>query len=214
MEQYTQSVYILLTKTSSILSRLIGWLTRAAYTHAALSMDDEFEEMYSFTRLNPRYILPAGLAREDLRRGLYRARKDPPCRVYRLRLTQEEYDRMREHVREMYGERRRYHYNYLGVAANYFGKTYTSPHRFFCSEFVATMVADANPNAVICPPRTRPIDFTSMAGLECVYEGTVGGLRDHIDTHRARRMRLDGEAGERSRFWLTGDHKEDELWDD
>lgn len=193
MSECTQSVYILLTRTSSILSRIIGWLTRAAYTHAALSLDDEFEEMYSFTRINPRYILPAGFAREDLRKGLYRARKDPPCRVYRLRVTEEKYEEIRDRVREMFRDRARYHYNYLGVAANYFGRQYTTPRRFFCSEFVATMVALANPGAVISPSRTRPIDFTEMAGLECVYEGTVGKLRDRIDTQRERRMQMWGE---------------------
>lgn len=190
MNEYTQSVYILLTRTSSILSRIIGWLTRAAYTHAALSLDDEFEEMYSFTRLDPRYILPAGFAREDLRRGLYRARKDPPCRVYRFRVTEEEFEEIRERVRTMFRERARYHYNYLGVAANYFGRSHSTPQRFFCSEFVATMVSLGNPEAVICPSRTRPMDFTEMAGLELVFEGTVGKLRDHIDTCRARRMKM------------------------
>ena len=198
MSEYTQSIYILLTRTASILSRIIAWLTRAAYTHAALSLDDEFEEMYSFTRLNPRYILPAGLAREDLGRGLYIARIDPPCRVYRMRVTQEEYDSICDRVHEMYEERRRYHYNYLGVAANYFGQKHSSRHRFFCSEFVATMVSLGNPDAVISPSRTRPIDFAEMAGLECVYEGTVGGLRDHIDTQRALRMKMWDELEEHS----------------
>ena len=78
MQGYTHSVYILLTRTSSILSRLIRILTRAAYTHAALALDEEFEETYSFTRRNPRLIWPAGLARESLWRGLYLARRDPP----------------------------------------------------------------------------------------------------------------------------------------
>lgn len=196
MSQYTQSVYILLTRTGSILSRVIGWLTGAPYTHAALSLDDEFEEMYSFTRLDPRFILPAGFAREDLRRGLYRARKDPPCRVYRLRVTPEEYDRIRERVQEMFRERRRYGYNYLGVAANYFGRTHRARRRFFCSEFVAAMVALGDPEAVICPERTRPIDFMSMPHLECVYEGSVRQLCERIDDRRALRMRIWDALGE------------------
>lgn len=212
--EYTQSVYILLTRTGSILSRTIAFLTRAPYTHAALSLDDEFEELYSFTRLNPRYILPAGFAKENLGRGLYLARKDPPCRVYRMRVTEGEYAEICERVRDMFRNRARYHYNYLGVAANYFGRQYTTPHRFFCSEFVATMVALGNPNAVICPARTRPIDFTTMTGLECVFEGTVGGLRDYIALHRAIRMGAWGRqeslpAADADLFEEDGTWKED-----
>lgn len=194
--EYTQSVYILLTRTSSILSRIIRRLTRAAYTHAALALDDEFEETYSFTRRNPHLVWPAGLARENLWRGLYFARRDPPCRVYRLRVTEEEYERICCRVREMYTQRKRYHYNYIGVAANYFGHHYTTPRRFFCSEFVASMVAPGMPAAAICPSRTRPMDFVEMAGLECVYEGTVGGLRDYIEDCRTWRMKMWDESEE------------------
>lgn len=190
MQGYTHSVYILLTRTSSILSRLIRVLTRAAYTHAALALDEEFEETYSFTRRNPRLIWPAGLARESLWRGLYLARRDPPCRVYRVRLTEEEYNRIQQRVRAMYNDRMHYHYNYLGVAANYFGRQYSTPRRYFCSEFVATMVSIGQERDKLCPARTRPMDLTSVPEFECVYEGTVGGLRDRIEDCRDFRMRI------------------------
>ena len=195
MRDYSCSVYILLTRTSSILSRMIRFLTRAAYTHAALALDDEFEETYSFTRRNPRLIWPAGLARENLWRGLYFSRHDPPCRVYRLRVTEEEYERISGRVRAMYADRGKYHYNYLGVAANYFGSRYSTPRRYFCSEFVASMVAMRETGKEICPARTRPMDLIGIPGAECVYEGTVGGLRDHIEDCRAFRMKV-WEEGE------------------
>ena len=198
MRGYTRSVYILLTRTSSVLSRLIRALTRAAYTHAALALDEEFEETYSFTRRNPRLIWPAGLARENLWRGLYLTRHDPPCRVYRVRLTEEEYDRIRARVRSMYADRKRYHYNYLGVAANYFGRQYSSPRRYFCSEFVASVVSMRETGGDLCPACTRPMDLIDLPGAECVYEGTVGGLRNYIEDCRAFRMKVweEGEEGQ------------------
>ena len=197
MRGRTHSVYILLTRTSSILSRMIRFLTRAAYTHAALALDDEFEETYSFTRRNPRLIWPAGLARENLWRGLYLARRDPPCRVYRLRMTEEEYLRIQQRVRAMYADRMHYHYNYLGVAANYFGHQYSTPRRYFCSEFVAAMVSTGQERGAICPARTRPIDLAEIPELECVCEGTVGGLRNYIEDCRDFRMKI-WEEGEES----------------
>lgn len=182
-----KSIYILLTRTSSILSRVIHRMTRAAYTHAALVMDEDFKEIYSFTRRNPRYILPAGLARENLRKGLYRARKDPPCRVYRLRVTEEEYERIRRRVQAMYAERENYHYNYLGVAANYFGRQHSAPKRYFCSEFVATMVKTGGHETAVVPARMRPMDFTKMPELDLVYQGSVRGLRRRVALQRAKR---------------------------
>ena len=190
MREYSHSIYILLTRTSSLMSRLVRFFTRAVYTHAALALDDEFEETYSFTRRNPHLILPAGLARENLWRGLYFSRHDPPCRVYRLRLSAEEYERISGRVRAMYAERGRYHYNFLGVAANFFGHQYSSPRRYFCSEFVASLVAMRETGGEICPAGTRPMDLIDLPGAECVYEGTVGGLRDRIEDCRAFRMKV------------------------
>lgn len=207
MKRHTHSVYILLTRTSSILSRLIRFLTNAAYTHAALSLDDEFEETYSFTRRNPRLIWPAGLARENLWRGLYFARRDPPCRVYRVRLTEEEYMRIQSRVRAMYADRKHYHYNYLGVAANYFGRQYSTPRRYFCSEFVATMVTTGQEGQTLCPARTRPMDLTEVKDFECVYEGTVGGLRNYIEDCRAFRMKIWEEGEEPHSLTVYGDHE-------
>ena len=196
-----RSIYILLTRTSSILSRLIRRMTRAAYTHAALVMDEDFKEIYSFTRRNPRYILPAGLARENLRKGLYRARKDPPCRVYRLRVTEEEYERIRLRVKAMYAERENYHYNYLGVAANYFGRQHSSPKRYFCSEFVATMVKTGGHETAVVPARMRPMDFTRMPELEEVYQGSIRGLRRRVALQRAKRNAI-WEAPEQEKALL------------
>ena len=48
-------IYILLTKTKSVPSRIIGLFTRAAYTHAAIAFEDEPEVFYSFSRLRERF---------------------------------------------------------------------------------------------------------------------------------------------------------------
>ena len=50
-------IYILLTKTKSVPSRIIGLFTRAAYTHAAIAFEDEPEVFYSFSRLRERFPL-------------------------------------------------------------------------------------------------------------------------------------------------------------
>lgn len=58
-------IYILLTKTKSVPSRIIGLFTRATYTHVAIAFDDEPEIFYSFSRLRERFPLPGGLTTES-----------------------------------------------------------------------------------------------------------------------------------------------------
>ena len=61
------TIYILLTNTRTAFSRLIGWSTGETYTHVAIALDRELRKVYSFARRNPRFLLPAGLVREDVR---------------------------------------------------------------------------------------------------------------------------------------------------
>ena len=48
-----KKIYILLSFTGTILSRIIRMYTKDKYCHASLSLDKEFNELYSFGRLNP-----------------------------------------------------------------------------------------------------------------------------------------------------------------
>ena len=45
-----EHLYVVLTRTNTIISRLIHLFTQDEYTHAALALDRELTEMYSFAR--------------------------------------------------------------------------------------------------------------------------------------------------------------------
>ena len=52
MEEEKQ-IYILLSHSGSILSKLINIYTRKSYTHVSLGLDKDLKELYSFGRLRP-----------------------------------------------------------------------------------------------------------------------------------------------------------------
>ena len=64
------SIYILLTRTNTILSRAIHAAPGNDYTHAALSLDDSFTRLYSFGRKYRYSYLPAGFVRESVEGGV------------------------------------------------------------------------------------------------------------------------------------------------
>ena len=45
-----KKIYIVLTRTNTILSRLIGFIEDDEYTHASISLDRGLSQMYSFGR--------------------------------------------------------------------------------------------------------------------------------------------------------------------
>lgn len=46
----TKNIYIVLTQTGTLLSRIIKFLTQGQYNHASIGFDEELNYMYSFGR--------------------------------------------------------------------------------------------------------------------------------------------------------------------
>ena len=55
-----KNIYILLTRSRTILSRLIHLATNDTYTHASIAWDDELTTLCSFARRHTSLPLPAG----------------------------------------------------------------------------------------------------------------------------------------------------------
>lgn len=169
-------VYVLLTKTNTVLSRTIGKSTGDAYTHASLALDRELRELYSFGRKFAHNPLLAGFVRESLTHGVFSWDGSVPCAVYELDVEDRVYAAIERRVRRMYELRRRYHYNLLGLLYNYAGRTRSRAHRYFCSEFVADTLQRTGALRLGIPPaQVRPSDFTGLPELRLVYQGGIGG---------------------------------------
>ena len=84
-----KTIYILLTRSGTLLSNLVYRLTGARYTHASLAFDEDLSCLYSSTRKNGYTMFPAGPSREYLDRGVFRLRPDVPCALYALEVSEE-----------------------------------------------------------------------------------------------------------------------------
>lgn len=171
MEERT--IYILLTCSETCFSRLIHLVTQAPYTHASIGLDGPRSPFYSFGRIYPRLLLPAGLVAErvDSRRQAI------PCRLYRLRVSEEAYLRLRRRLGGMYACRRMYGYNILGVLACFLNLSLRRDRHYFCSQFVAELLQECAAMDLPKPPALlRPVDFCGMEGLVMVYQGPLKGI--------------------------------------
>ena len=55
-----KSIYILLTRSDTVLSRIVHLFTAARYTHVSIAFDGELQTVYSSSRKNGRTLFPAG----------------------------------------------------------------------------------------------------------------------------------------------------------
>ena len=175
-------IYIILTKSRSLPSRLISRFTGDRYTHASLAFDDDLGSLYSFARRYASLPLPAGLVVEHLDRGFYRTQRGIPCEILRVIVPERVYYAARYKVRDMLCRAKEYRYSILGLILCRHGIAANLRGRFFCSQFVAQVLSDAGALCLPKPPSLmRPADFADPLlwygnGIECVYRGKLDSL--------------------------------------
>ncbi len=172
-----RTVYLLLTRSETCFSRLIHLVTEDDYTHASIGLDGPTGSFYSFGRKNPRMLFPAGLVEEQVGSGFFSLHPHIPCCLYAMTVSESTYRALREKVEAMYAQREQYHYNLLGALACFFHLRLPRQHHYFCSEFVAKMLAESGAAELPQPPElTRPIDFCQLGYLRPVHQGEMGAL--------------------------------------
>ncbi len=172
----TEKVYIVLSQTGTILSRILKFLTRAPYNHSSLALDVDLQIMYSFGRVNPYNPFIGGFVQESPKSGTFKRFKNTRVLVLEAEVsvaTREDVGRL---MTEMLRNRTRYHYNYLGLflAAIHIPRPKTDC--YYCSEFVRAMAERLGiPGAEEIPPIVKPIHFMEL-GLKTIY---IGRLQDY-----------------------------------
>lgn len=78
-----KTIYILLTRSGTLLSKLVYAVTGASYTHASMAFDEELNCLYSSTRKNGYTMFPAGPSKEYLNKGFSACAGMPPARCMR-----------------------------------------------------------------------------------------------------------------------------------
>ncbi|MDD2431816.1 MAG: hypothetical protein PHC96_09035 [Firmicutes bacterium] len=134
MDKY--HLYVVLTRTKTIVSRLIHFVSRDEYTHAAISYNRDLSVMYSFARKNTYNPFVGRFRSEELDKGVYGLQKKLPGIVIELEVTKEQYDKAVELLNEFIRHSENYKYNYIGIINSWLGRSINYEYRFVCSEFV------------------------------------------------------------------------------
>lgn len=186
-----KSIYILLTRSSTCISKIINLTTSDKYTHASISFDKSLEPMYSFARKFVNLPLPAGLRIEPLHTGFFKKHSHIPCALYELRVTDEVYDAAKKEVEMMMEEASKYYFSVIGLILCRLNIPYRRKYRYFCSEFVSEILSRSRalplPKA---PSLMRPNDYTEIPDLSCRYEGKLHNLINLSKKEKAHNLQI------------------------
>ncbi len=172
-----KTIYILLTRSDTLLSRVVQLLSDAPYTHTSISFDHCLQPLYSSARKNGVTMFPAGPTTEVFHRGFYYTHRDIPCILYELTVPDEVYEAARAEARRYARDSHLYRFNILGLLLCRLQIPYHPRNKYFCSQFVAEILAQSG--ALVLPKDTslmRPMDYTQLPQLTYRYRGRLRDL--------------------------------------
>lgn len=172
-----KTIYILLTKSDTYVSKVISLLTKDRYTHASISFEEDLQPLYSFSRKFVYSPLPAGLRNEPLTEGFFKKYDQIPCALYELHVKDEVYQLARQEVERMMCEAPRYRFSVMGLLLCRLNIPFHRKYCYFCSEFVSEILRRSK--ALHLPKDAslmRPNDYTKIPALACRFEGRLSAL--------------------------------------
>ena len=177
-----KTVYLMLTKTGTVPSRLIHCFVRGKYTHTSLAIRPRTDEFYSFARKRLHNPLCAGFLVENIHTFVFSKYPDSNCAVYAIDVSDEAYERMETMIQSFIDNSERYKYNFLGLIPSKIGIEYDRKHHFTCSQFVATVLHNSGAVELPKPPSLMmPCDFLKLQNISPVYQGKLKDCKISTD---------------------------------
>lgn len=177
MEEKTQRIYIVLSQTGTILSRILHFVTKKDYNHSSISLNRELTRMYSFGRRNPYNPVSAGFVRESPHFGTFKRFPKTNVMVLSLPVSEEDYHKIGDQLEGMIACSKELHYDFIGLCCAAFRVNYHRENHFYCSAFVKDVLEKHDVDGVdALDPITHPMDFMSLPGVDVVYQGKLCDL--------------------------------------
>lgn len=167
-----KEICIVLTHTGTILSKIIKKYTKDEFSHVSISLDVELKEMYSFGRLNPYNPFWGGFVHEEIHKGTFKRFYKTKSKIYLLKITEEQYEDLKNNIKQIEQEKEKYKFNIMGLLAVGFHRKIRKTHSFYCAEFVKYVMEKSNINTKL-PDIVKPEDFKNLEKAEVIYEGLL-----------------------------------------
>lgn len=167
-------LYIVVSQTGTLLSRVLKLITGAQYNHVSLGLQPDLEYMYSFGGKNPYNPFYGGFVIESPKWGTFKRFSKTKVVVLSLDIGAEKHKEIAEHIEIMRQHQKEYGYNYLGLMFAYFKICRVYRNRYYCSEFVKYILQHFSVNgAEMLEPISQPIHFLSIPNIHEIYSGLL-----------------------------------------
>ncbi len=133
MEKY---VYVILTRTLTISGKVIRKITGNSYSHASISLDKNFNEMYSFARFHYQNPIVGGFVHENVQNLSLGKNEEVYVKIFRIPVTNYQYRKLKRYIRHFKENEDKYMYNLLELIFFPLGIKFKIRDSYICTEFV------------------------------------------------------------------------------
>lgn len=167
-----RKIYIVLTYTGTILSKIIKIYTKDEFSHVSIALDEKLKHMYSFGRLNPYNPFFGGFVHEHINAGTFKRFKKTRTAIYSLEVDDEEYEKIQTTIKKIQEAEKPYRFNVIGLFAVALKLKIQKKHSFYCAEFVKYSLENSGIETNL-PIVIRPDNFKYLKNLNLEYEGIL-----------------------------------------
>lgn len=165
-------IYLILTYSGTILSRIIKIYTRDEFAHVSISLDEELNQMYSFGRLNPYNPFIGSFVHEGINIGTFKRFRKTQTAVYSIMISDEQYKKIKETIKLIRECPIAYKFNIIGLFGAGFNIRIHMRHSFYCAEFVKYLLEKARVKNNL-PEIIKPEDFKKLDNIRLEYKGSL-----------------------------------------
>ncbi len=167
-----KKIYIILTYTGTITSKLVRLFTKYEYAHTSISLDDSLENMYSFGRKGIHNVFNAGFVIENKNSKFFKVFNKTKCVVLEVLIKESNYKKLVKIIKKYKENKDIYKYDTLGLILRMFKLTFKRKNYFVCTEFVNDVlkesgIYDVNEKIV------KASHFLKIPNNKVIYEGAL-----------------------------------------
>lgn len=170
-----KKIYIILTYTGTILSKIVKIYTRREYSHVSISLNEDLTKMYSFGRLNPYNPFSGGFVHEEIDKGTFKRFKKTKTKIYSLEISEEQYEKLESIIEQMKAKKNLYKFNVIGLLGILLNVKIKREKYFYCAEFVKYVLEQSQ--VLELPELVKPEDFEKVSGISEIYRGVLREYR-------------------------------------
>ena len=167
-----KKIYIVLTHTGTVLSRIIKVYTKNEFSHVSISLDKNLDKMYSFGRLNPYNPFIGGFIHEHIDKGTFYRFKKTKTTIYSLDISDKQYKKLEDLILKFETNKKKYTFNIIGLFAVAVKLKIKINRSFYCAEFVKYILDESDIKTEL-PDIIKPEDFKYLQKTTEIYNGVL-----------------------------------------